>query len=435
MMNNLNLFKYKKKKWTVLIYADGNNDLAPEIYQGFEKIKDTSISDDINIIVQLAMAPDKLVNTLRPKVSFHSLGNKGTRRYRIHNKDATLVDDLGNVNMADPASLSDFILWGITNYPAEHIMVILSGHGAGFAGAMNDYTHDQPYIMSIKGMTRAILKCKKITKKNIDCLVLDTCYMNLVEVWYEFALISDQPVKYLISPLKNIDLKGLPCHLLINHLQEIKNDHLPIQDALTNMIKDVNQECGIFEKIMGVSLVRKNFTTLKKNIDMIASFITKNHINLISTLANSYQYKPTYPLISLLDLDNTLCTLFSDIYPNKINIRGILEDIIIYPHLNQLPENQNLGPSLYLPGDINQYLALKNYYDHLLFANNNRWLHVLQGDQKKEQDNHHKKTPPYNILPPPMPMPIGSVVAVILEQNPSFTENKAWKIVKNLGWY
>ena len=48
------------------------------------------------------------------------------------------LEDLGEVNMADGATLLDFIEWAVTNYPARKRMLILSDHGAGWPGGLGD---------------------------------------------------------------------------------------------------------------------------------------------------------------------------------------------------------------------------------------------------------------------------------------------------------
>jgi len=43
-----------------------------------------------------------------------------------------MIEDLGETNTGDPKVLSDFILWGAKNYPAEHYLVVVWNHGAGW---------------------------------------------------------------------------------------------------------------------------------------------------------------------------------------------------------------------------------------------------------------------------------------------------------------
>lgn len=130
------------KSWTVLIYANGNNDLEPEISKSLLDIERIGAGTNTNVIVQLARAPYKLIKSMRPNL----LGQtdidgdwSGVRRYLVKENSnisqkrdfkSVLLDDLGNVNMADPTTLKDFIRWGSKKFPSKHLMLILMGHGA-----------------------------------------------------------------------------------------------------------------------------------------------------------------------------------------------------------------------------------------------------------------------------------------------------------------
>ena len=48
------------RSWTVLIYANGNNELEPEITDTIEKLKLENINDDFNIIKELNYKVTKL---------------------------------------------------------------------------------------------------------------------------------------------------------------------------------------------------------------------------------------------------------------------------------------------------------------------------------------------------------------------------------------
>ena len=45
---------------------------------------------------------------------------------------ADVVQDLGETNCGDPAVLYDFLAWGVKTYPAQHYLVVLWNHGAGW---------------------------------------------------------------------------------------------------------------------------------------------------------------------------------------------------------------------------------------------------------------------------------------------------------------
>jgi hypothetical protein len=60
-----------------------------------------------------------------------------TKRFYITQDDdlnqvnSEVVEDLGETNMADANTLVDFVTWAVSNYPAEHYVLILSDHGMG----------------------------------------------------------------------------------------------------------------------------------------------------------------------------------------------------------------------------------------------------------------------------------------------------------------
>lgn len=107
------------KKWSILVYLAGDNNLDGAGVTDIAEMKKVGSDANINVLVQ-----------------FDRAGGKGkTVRYCVK-KGTTLKQDevqvLGETNMGDPAVLQDFLAWGMTNYPAEHYLVVLWNHGAGW---------------------------------------------------------------------------------------------------------------------------------------------------------------------------------------------------------------------------------------------------------------------------------------------------------------
>jgi hypothetical protein len=48
------------------------------------------------------------------------------------------LDDLGEIDSGNPQTLIDFATWAIGAYPAEHYVLILGDHGAGWNGGWYD---------------------------------------------------------------------------------------------------------------------------------------------------------------------------------------------------------------------------------------------------------------------------------------------------------
>ena len=108
-----------KKRWTVMVYLAGDNDLDSAGAVDLGEMKQVGSGDQINIVAQFDRAGAKVQ----------------TKRYFLR-KGTTLAKDavatLGETNMGDPNVLQDFLGWGAKNYPAEHYLVVIWNHGAGW---------------------------------------------------------------------------------------------------------------------------------------------------------------------------------------------------------------------------------------------------------------------------------------------------------------
>lgn len=417
------------KKWTILIYANGNNELEPEVYQRFIELTNESLDHSYNIIVQIGRANPKIVKLLRPDLLVDTDNSwHGVRRYKIENSQALLLEDIGNINMANPSSLVDFVTWGMDNYSASRTMVIISGHGAGFIGVMTDYTKNNPYIMDIFGLTSSLYNIKDKTKRTIDCLVLDACYMNMIELWNELVLIPNNPVKYLLAPSKNIELKGLSYSNLIKNIKS----KISLQGSLKNTVKNINKEFKNKNMLLLVKLKKGYFYKLKKEINYIGEFICQRNLNVQKLLNKWCLSRPIDPLIGILDLIELIHSEYPHTFNAKKHLIKILSKIIVYPKISSIHIRLNQGPSLYLPFKFEQYLSLRNYYDSLSFSKDNSWLKAIGGKENISVFGLEKVQ--YDELPLAMKIPIAYVAASIIDQNPNIIPEKLMGIIESLGW-
>ncbi len=117
------------KKWTILVYLAGDNNLDEAGAQDIAEMAKVGSNNDVNIVVQ-----------------FDRAGTAGTQRLYItkgggYPKDS--VENLGETNTGDPKILVDFLKWGITTYPAQHYMAVLWNHGSG-------WNEDEVYDKAVK---------------------------------------------------------------------------------------------------------------------------------------------------------------------------------------------------------------------------------------------------------------------------------------------
>ena len=191
--------------WTFMVYLDGDNDLEEQYIVNFNLMELAADNPNVNIIVQFDRIPG----------GDSTNGDwTTTRRYEV--KYDTDIDnfasytegvdywDLGELNMAASSTLSDFVSWAKTNYPADHYCLIPCNHGGGWeptysgqrvpTGILWDDTSGGDY-MSTAELGSALSSATSGGTEKLDLLFLDACLEQMIEVGYEIKDYS----QYLVA--------------------------------------------------------------------------------------------------------------------------------------------------------------------------------------------------------------------------------------------
>ncbi|MEW6278212.1 MAG: clostripain-related cysteine peptidase [Candidatus Eremiobacterota bacterium] len=170
------------RKWTILQYSAADNNLQGFMVEDVDEMERVGSDQDTNLVVQL------------------DTGRRMQRLLLQQNSqpgvNSPAVEEAGSVNMSDPKTLADFIEWGIKNYPSEHVMLVLSDHGDGWKGALQDVSHGG--WMSLSEIKEGLAEAQRRTGKKIDILGFDACNMAATEVAYQ---LRDQAA-YLVASEK-----------------------------------------------------------------------------------------------------------------------------------------------------------------------------------------------------------------------------------------
>jgi uncharacterized protein (TIGR03437 family) len=163
-----------QKKWTLMLYFNGDNSLEVDMYRQVQAIEQAGGSDaNVNLVL---MFDGKRFVT-------------GTYRGLIRaNGDPTKLllqrvlgesTQIGERDMADPVQLSLFIAWAKANYPADHYALFLGAHGDGWKSwgpdETSNGTHGPDYLYM--GELRTAL-----TGQHFDLIGFDACMMAAIEV-------------------------------------------------------------------------------------------------------------------------------------------------------------------------------------------------------------------------------------------------------------
>ena len=109
----------------------------------------------------------------------------GAKLLRIDADHLHEIDDWGDTNMGDPAVLDGF---GppAKLYPADHYALILSDHGGGWTGAVQDESSNDDSL-SLNEMVQALSRSGRLTGP-LEMLGFDACLMGTLEVAQAVAL-------------------------------------------------------------------------------------------------------------------------------------------------------------------------------------------------------------------------------------------------------
>lgn len=258
-----------KYQWTILVYMQADNDLAPFAKNNIQSMKKVSYKDDVAVLVH-----------------WNKLYADTFSRFKIehakHREDSTSG---GIPAKAVADGLIDAVRWAVTSYPAEHYMLVLWNHGTGILD--HSLRHRYGFIsnlswLEIPGLPspldRGILystahniylnnhdlaECLRVISdeilgRKIDIIGMDACLMAMLEVGYQIKdyanlFVSSQNVEAgmgwyyeeLLRPLTEEAKQTTPLQLCKQILFAYNLYYKPRLPFYTQSVLDLSQMSGI----------------------------------------------------------------------------------------------------------------------------------------------------------------------------------------------
>lgn len=169
-------------KWTVMIYLDADNNLGRWSEYDLHEMQEVGSTENVTVIVQ------------------HDTHGGTTKRYKVEKGSLTLLEDMGELDMSDPATLRNFVSDAELAYPADYYALIIWNHGQGWKGAVqpgmaksifNDYDNNNYSYLSNYYVAIALADAESTTGIKLDILGIDACEMSVIEAAYEFRNAAD----------------------------------------------------------------------------------------------------------------------------------------------------------------------------------------------------------------------------------------------------
>ena len=191
----------KRADWTLLFYFDGDNSLAEDAFNDLQELEKVGSNPQIRLVAQADFP-----RNFKPELT-------ATRRFEIIQDNDTgtltspILESLGETDMADPQTLTDFIVWGKKIFPARRYALVLWDHGE--AWYQESVTSQQSEAQSSKFKVQSWKKIKssntqeKLHIQNVlSDLELRTSDLGLVN---PEAIFIDQDNDS--GPMKNFQLR------------------------------------------------------------------------------------------------------------------------------------------------------------------------------------------------------------------------------------
>lgn len=272
-----------------MVYQDADDQvLEQDIYLDMNEMERIGSTDQVMIVTQI----DRFRGGFTGTENWHS-----TRRYLVTYDDdlnaigSDLVQDIGEVNMADGDTLVDFVTWAVQSYPADHFVLILSDHGMGWPGGWSDpapgakdrgsapligqLKEDSIYLSELDDALAQIQANTGIDK--FDLIGMDACLMSQLEVYSAL-----QPyARYAVASEETEPGLGWAYSAFLSLL--VYDPSIDAAQLAANIVETyIDQDERIVDDQAWMEFLRQNsssggfFGTVRVSADQLASQIEQN---------------------------------------------------------------------------------------------------------------------------------------------------------------
>ena len=207
------------------------------------------------------------------------ISNSHNQIYKIENRGITrLVDNDGQKSMTDPSTLSNFIKWAASNYPANRYDLIFWDHGGG---SVSGYGYDEKFANKGSMNLANINKALKNGGVKFDFVGFDACLMATAET----ALMLDNHADYMIASEETEPGIGW---YYTNWLTKLgQNTSMPTLQIGKNIVDDFVAQCNIKCSGQKTTLSVIDLAEFAHTVPDTLSAFSKSLTKMISS--NNYQ--------------------------------------------------------------------------------------------------------------------------------------------------
>ena len=187
--------------WTVMVYIAGDNNLASAAVDDLNEMEGVVLPEGVNVVTLADLSAeyetsvgwsDTRMGAIAPDPNgYNPYGWAGGSWAGPADALTSELTSVGEKNMGDAATLTDFINWSTSTHAAENYALIIWDHGGGLAGIGWDDTnnHDNLTMAEIKSAIDSSNAFS--TEQTLDLIGFDACLMQTYEIGLELAPLAD----------------------------------------------------------------------------------------------------------------------------------------------------------------------------------------------------------------------------------------------------
>ncbi|MBQ9886096.1 MAG: peptidase C11 [Lachnospiraceae bacterium] len=323
---------------TILVYMCGTdlesgNGMATSDLMEMTK---ATLSDKVNLIVYTGGCK-KWRNNI--------LSNQTNQIYQVQNGGLKcLVSNVGAKEMTKPATLTEYIKWGVANFPANRTMLIFWDHGGG---SISGYGYDEKFprsgSMTLSGINQAL----KDAGTKFDIIGFDTCLMATVEN----ALMLSQYGDYMVASEETEPGIGW---YYTNWLTKLSaNTSMPSLEIGKNIVDDFVSTCGRTCRGQLATLSVVDLAEVETTVPDALSQFSNSTVQLIKsdnykTVSNARSHTREFATSSRIDQVDMVHLAQNINSKESKNLAKVLQSAIKY-NLTSTNMTNAYGLSIYFP--------------------------------------------------------------------------------------
>ncbi len=340
------------KKWNLLIYIAGDNNLSDAGIADIEEMCLEGSSADVHVGVEIDTYGE----------------HTGSIRYEITEPDWTgeahreVIERLSEKDTGDPLTLQDFIEWGYKRYDAENRLLVVWNHGAGFRAPRRDIAYDDyGSSLNMPEIETALERAGINNNNRLQIMGFDACLMNMLEIAHHFH----SQVDFIVGSQQSEPGDGWPYDKVLKQAKTAQNPEELAKGIVSEYINSY-KETGVSDVTQSAisTILSKDAITALDELgnNLISHFDTiKNELKSIRMKSQEFSMADYVDLIHVasLILNNIDVQIIKESAQKVIDTTKLC--IVGNSNYGTTVSNAN-GLSIWFPADQSTYSNNRGIY-------------------------------------------------------------------------